>query len=158
MEKIASFTVDHDLLTPGIYLSRTDGDVITYDLRFITPNVPPFLPSPVMHTIEHLFATFARNSAYKDRVIYFGPMGCRTGFYFLLRDVDKSEAIQLIIDIVKQITEFFGDIPLVHHFAPDIQHKKSAMQRHRAPERISVGAHVREDHRAFQTPQDVCNF
>ncbi len=111
MEKIASFTVDHDLLTPGIYLSRTDGDIITYDLRFITPNVPPFLPSPVMHTIEHLFATFARNSAYKDRVIYFGPMGCRTGFYFLLRDVDKSEAIQLIIDIVKQITEFFGDIP-----------------------------------------------
>lgn len=74
MEKIASFTIDHDILTPGLYLSRVDGDITTYDLRFVKPNVPPYLPNPVMHTIEHLFATLARNEAgLKERVIYFDP-------------------------------------------------------------------------------------
>lgn len=111
MEKIASFTVNHDTLMPGAYVSRIDGDITTYDLRFIKPNTPPFLPNPVMHTIEHLFATYARNSEYADRVIYFGPMGCRTGFYFLVRDMSQQEALALIKETVKKCSEHMGEIP-----------------------------------------------
>lgn len=111
MKRIASFSVNHNKLTPGIYLSRIDGDIITYDIRMRKPNTPPYLSNPALHTIEHLFATFARNSEYEDRVIYFGPMGCRTGFYFLLRDVDREEAVQLIIRIFRQIAEYTGPIP-----------------------------------------------
>ena len=111
MEKIASFCVDHTKLDPGIYLSRVDGDIATYDLRFKNPNCPPFLSVPAMYTIEHLFATFARNSQWKDRVIYFGPMGCCTGFYLLLRGMKHTDAIALIQDMVKQAIEFTGDIP-----------------------------------------------
>ena len=111
MKKIASFTVDHNKLTPGIYLSRIDGDIVTYDIRMRKPNTPPYLENAALHTIEHLFATFARNSEYEDRVIYFGPMGCRTGFYFLLRNVEKEEAVQLIIRIFRQIAEYSGPVP-----------------------------------------------
>jgi S-ribosylhomocysteine lyase len=111
MKKIASFCVDHTKLEPGIYLSRIDGDIITYDIRMKKPNTPPFLSNGSLHTIEHLFATFARNSEYADHVIYFGPMGCRTGFYFLLRNVDKADAVQLIIRIFRQIADYSGEIP-----------------------------------------------
>lgn len=111
MKKIASFTVNHNTLNPGIYLSRIDGDVTTYDMRFIKPNTPPFLPNPVMHTIEHLFATYARNSALAEHVVYFGPMGCRTGFYFLVRGLDHQQALDLMRDTVKQCMEHTGDIP-----------------------------------------------
>ena len=82
MERIASFCVDHTKLVPGIYISRIDGDIATYDIRMRKPNTPPFLSNPVLHSFEHLFATIARNSEYGGRVIYFGPMGCRTGCYF----------------------------------------------------------------------------
>ena len=101
MKKITSFTVDHNTLEPGVYISRIDGDITTYDMRFIKPNTPPFLPNPVMHTIEHLFATYSRNSVLADKVIYFGPMGCRTGFYFLVKDMNEKIALQLIKDTVK---------------------------------------------------------
>lgn len=111
MKRIASFCVDHTKLMPGIYVSRIDGDITTYDIRLIRPNTPPYLSNGELHTIEHLFATFARNSEYADHVIYFGPMGCRTGFYFLLRDVGKAEAVQLIIKIFRQIAGFEGEIP-----------------------------------------------
>ena len=111
MKRIASFSVNHNKLTPGIYLSRIDGDIITYDIRMRKPNTPPYLSNAALHTIEHLFATFARNSEYEDRVIYFGPMGCRTGFYFLLRDVDEDEAVRLIIRIFRQISGYSGPIP-----------------------------------------------
>lgn len=111
MKRIASFSVDHTKLTPGIYLSRIDGDITTYDIRMRKPNTPPYLTNGALHTIEHLFATFARNSEYEDRVIYFGPMGCRTGFYFLLRNVDREEAVQLIIRLFRQIAEYSGPIP-----------------------------------------------
>ena len=111
MKKIASFTVNHDTLMPGVYVSRIDGDITTYDMRFIKPNTPPFLPNPVMHTIEHLFATYARNSRYADNIIYFGPMGCRTGFYFLVRDMSEQEALDLIKETVKKCAEHTGDIP-----------------------------------------------
>ena len=111
MKKITSFTVDHNTLEKGIYISRIDGDITTYDMRFIKPNTPPFLPNPVMHTIEHLFATYSRNSKYADNVIYFGPMGCRTGFYFLVRDLDNQTALDLIKETLKKCIDHHGDIP-----------------------------------------------
>ena len=111
MKKIASFTVDHDKLTQGIYISRIDGDITTFDLRFIKPNTPPFLKPYAMHTIEHLFATYARNCEHKDSVIYFGPMGCRTGCYFLTRDLDNATVLQIIKDAFEFIANFEGEIP-----------------------------------------------
>ena len=101
METIHSFTIDHDEHGEGFYLSATYGDVITYDLRFVYPNSGNYLPSPVMHTIEHLFATVVRNSSLSDKVIYFGPMGCRTGFYLLLRDVEYKTALALTKECIK---------------------------------------------------------
>ena len=111
MKTIASFLVNHDILEPGIYLSRIDGDVITYDLRFVKPNCPPFMENAAMHTLEHLFATIARNSQYSDGIIYFGPMGCRTGFYLLTRGVSHHDVIELIISAAEQIAEWKGEIP-----------------------------------------------
>ncbi|MBQ8860584.1 MAG: S-ribosylhomocysteine lyase [Ruminococcus sp.] len=111
MKKIASFTVDHDKLNVGAYISRIDGNITTFDLRFIKPNTPPFLDPLAMHTIEHLFATYARNSEFSDNVIYFGPMGCMTGFYFLLRDLELDVALNLIKDIVRKCRDHEGEIP-----------------------------------------------
>ena len=111
MKKITSFTVDHDKLDRGIYVSRIDGDITTFDMRFIKPNTPPYLPNPVMHTIEHLFATYSRNSELSEQVIYFGPMGCRTGFYFLVRDMDNETALELMKDTIKKCIDHEGDIP-----------------------------------------------
>lgn len=111
MEKIASFTINHDTLTEGIYISRLDGDITTYDLRFIRPNTPPFLEQKALHTIEHLFATFLRNSAFSQNIIYFGPMGCRTGFYLLVRDLPNLDAINLIKEVLSLSIDFEGEIP-----------------------------------------------
>ncbi len=111
MEKIASFQINHDTLLPGMYVSRVDGDVITYDVRFVRPNTPPYLPTAAMHTIEHLVATYVRNSVHKDGIIYFGPMGCRTGFYFLTRGVAHAEAIALMREAMVFTAAFEGDIP-----------------------------------------------
>jgi len=111
MDRIASFSIDHNKLMPGIYISRIDDDIVTYDIRMRKPNVPPFLTNAAIHTIEHLFATFARNSGFKDNIIYFGPMGCRTGFYFLVRNMNHKDAIQLIIDIFASIADFGGVVP-----------------------------------------------
>ncbi|XOQ48929.1 MAG: S-ribosylhomocysteine lyase [Eubacteriales bacterium] len=111
MEKIASFCVDHNKLLPGIYISRIDGDIVTYDIRMRKPNVPPFLENAALHTIEHLFATFSRNGKFKEQVIYFGPMGCRTGFYFLVRNMNSMDVIQLIKDAFAFIADFEGEIP-----------------------------------------------
>ena len=112
MRKITSFCIDHDKLLKGMYISRIDGDVITYDLRMVTPNQPPYLDQKGLHTFEHLFATYVRNSEYSDQIIYVGPMGCRTGFYFLTRDtLAKSAAITLIQDTMQFISTFEGDIP-----------------------------------------------
>ena len=97
--RIASFEVDHRYITPGIYLSRTDGDISTLDLRFCRPNAGCYLDNVTMHTIEHLFATYIRSSSIGPQVIYFGPMGCRTGFYLLVRNCDLSA----IVDTVKEI-------------------------------------------------------
>ncbi len=112
MEKIASFTVDHDRLEKGMYISRVDGDVITYDIRMKKPNGGDYLGYAELHTFEHLFATYARNSIYRDSVVYVGPMGCRTGFYLLLRDaVSGNEAISLVRQSFDFISGFEGEIP-----------------------------------------------
>lgn len=112
MEKIASFTVNHDRLERGMYVSRTDGDVITYDIRMKKPNGGDYLGNGELHTFEHLFATYARNSEYGRQVIYVGPMGCRTGFYMLLRDaVSGPEAIRLVKEAFGFIRDFKGEIP-----------------------------------------------
>ena len=112
MKKIASFTVDHTKLEKGMYVSRVDGDVVTYDVRMKKPNGGDYLSVPAMHTIEHLFATYARNSDLTGSVIYVGPMGCRTGFYLLLRDdVSKEDAIKLAKDSFRFISEYEGEIP-----------------------------------------------
>lgn len=112
MKTIASFTVDHNKLEKGMYVSRVDGDVITYDIRMVKPNGGVYLPSPAMHTFEHLFATYVRNSAYSDQIIYVGPMGCRTGFYFLTRDaLEKEQAIALVRECFAFIAGFEGKIP-----------------------------------------------
>lgn len=111
MNRIASFSVNHDFITPGIYLSRIDGDVQTYDLRTRTPNAGDYMDDLTMHSVEHLFATYVRNSAYGDRVIYFGPMGCQTGFYLLLRDVPKKEVPILVMEILEKIVNHEGEMP-----------------------------------------------
>lgn len=112
MKRIASFAVDHDKLQKGMYVSRIDGDVVTYDIRMKKPNGGDYLPNGAMHTIEHLFATYARNSGWGDRVIYVGPMGCRTGFYLLLRDsVSREQALELVRSSMAFIADFEGKIP-----------------------------------------------
>ena len=112
MKRIASFTVNHDLLEKGMYVSRIDGDVVTYDIRMKKPNGGDYLTDGALHTIEHLFATFARNSALADQVLYVGPMGCRTGFYLLLRDTASQEAaIRLVREAMACIVGFEGEIP-----------------------------------------------
>ncbi len=111
MKQIKSFQINHDTLTEGLYISRTDGDVITYDLRFVRPNTPPYLEMAAVHTIEHLFATYVRSSAYEDNIVYFGPMGCRTGFYFLTRGMTHDEVIQLTKETLRFIADFTDAVP-----------------------------------------------
>ena len=112
MKQIASFTVDHDKLEKGMYVSRIDGDVVTYDIRMKKPNGGDYLSNGALHTFEHLFATYARNSRLTDQVVYVGPMGCRTGFYLLLRDsVSRPEALALVQESFQFIRNFEGEIP-----------------------------------------------
>ena len=112
MEKIESFKVDHRYIVPGIYLSRVDGDVATYDLRFKKPNAGDYLTDLELHSLEHMFATYARNGRFKDRVIYFGPMGCRTGFYLLLRGLPPEDVRAIVKETLEKIVfeadEMFG--------------------------------------------------
>ena len=113
MERIASFTVDHNKLRPGLYLSRRDGDVITFDLRFKTPNTGDLLSNSEMHSVEHLIATLLRNSEDREAVIYFGPMGCQTGFYFLFdnRLLSCEGAIELLKEVFDAAADFDGEMP-----------------------------------------------
>ena len=112
MQKIASFTVNHDRLEKGMYISRIDGDVVTYDIRMKKPNAGDYLCMSAAHTIEHLFATYARNSAVGKDIIYVGPMGCRTGFYLLVREsVSHVLAIELVKQSMAFIKDFAGEIP-----------------------------------------------
>lgn len=117
MEKIASFTIDHLKLQPGVYVSRKDHvgveTLTTFDLRMTSPNDEPVMNTAEVHTIEHLGATFLRNHAkYKDKVVYFGPMGCRTGFYLILAgDLTSGEIVPLMVEMYEFIRDYKGDVP-----------------------------------------------
>lgn len=111
LERIASFQVDHRVLERGIYTSRVDGDVVTYDIRMKRPNKGDYLDPAAIHTFEHLFATYARSSRFKDGVIYVGPMGCRTGFYLLVRGLSQQQVIELVRESFAFIADFEGAIP-----------------------------------------------
>ena len=117
MEKIASFTIDHNKLQPGIYVSRKDhvGDsvITTFDLRMTSPNEEPVMNTAEMHTIEHLAATYLRNDPrYKDQTIYFGPMGCRTGFYLLQAgDYESKDIVELMTAMFEFIRDFKDEVP-----------------------------------------------
>lgn len=117
MEKIASFNIDHLRLLPGLYVSRKDkigGETVTtFDLRITQPNAEPVMNTAEVHTIEHLGATFLRNEEHwKDKVIYFGPMGCRTGFYLLLAgDLTSADALPLVLNCFQFIRDYQGDVP-----------------------------------------------
>lgn len=112
MNRIASFCINHDTLTEGMYTSRVDGDVVTYDIRMVKPNQGDYLDPPALHTFEHLFATYVRNTKYSDDIVYCGPMGCRTGFYFLVRDtLSPQTAIDLVRETMDFVCAFEGTIP-----------------------------------------------
>ena len=117
MEKITSFTIDHIKLEPGVYVSRKDHvgqEVITtFDLRMTSPNDEPVMNTAEVHTIEHLAATYLRNDPqYGDKTIYFGPMGCRTGFYLLLAgDYESKDIVKLVTELYELIRDFKGEVP-----------------------------------------------
>ena len=117
MEKITSFTIDHIKLQPGLYVSRKDRvgqeTVTTFDLRLTKPNDEPVLNTAEMHTIEHLAATYLRNEpSWKDKVLYFGPMGCRTGFYLLLAgDLNSKDVLSLVQNCFRFVADFRGEVP-----------------------------------------------
>lgn len=110
MQKITSFTVDHDYIQKDIYISRIDGDVTTYDLRTRIPNAGDYMDNVTMHSVEHLFATYIRNSEIGGSVIYFGPMGCRTGFYLLVRDLPAERVLEAVISVLKSIVTHDGEM------------------------------------------------
>ena len=113
MERIASFQVDHNKLVPGMYLSRRDGQVTTLDLRFKKPNTGDLLTNAEMHSVEHIIATLLRNGRAKDAVIYFGPMGCQTGFYLLYDSgrLSDEDAVALVKETFAQGADFAGEMP-----------------------------------------------
>lgn len=110
MNRIASFSVDHDLLEPGIYISRVDGDITTFDLRTRKPNAGEYMDTCTAHTVEHMFATYVRNSEIGDKVIYFGPMGCRTGFYLLTRNTAPEKVLEVTKKVLEQIVNHKGEV------------------------------------------------
>ncbi len=110
MERIASFTVNHDKIEEGIYISRIDGDITTYDMRMRKPNMGDYIDNLTIHSLEHMFATYVRNSEIGSKVIYFGPMGCQTGFYLLVRDENDYKTLEVIKDVLTKIINHSGEI------------------------------------------------
>ena len=112
VRRISSFSVDHDLIDEGIYVSRIDGDITTYDLRTRKPNMGDYMDNITMHSVEHMVATYIRNSNIGGDVIYFGPMGCRTGFYLLVRNADNAQVLSelkaVLAKVAFEATEMFG--------------------------------------------------
>ena len=112
MRRITSFSVDHDLIGKGIYISRIDGDITTYDMRTRVPNAGDYMDNLTMHSLEHMFATYIRNSDIGESVIYFGPMGCRTGFYLLVRDLAPETVLdeikKALFEIAENAQQMFG--------------------------------------------------
>ena len=110
VKRIASFSVNHDFVDVGIYVSRIDGDVTSYDLRTRKPNCGDYMDNVTMHSLEHMFATYVRNSSIGEKIIYFGPMGCRTGFYLLVRDAENGEVLKTVTETLEKITKHEGDV------------------------------------------------
>ncbi len=110
IKKITSFTVDHTKITPSIYVSRVDGDVTTYDMRTRRPNMGDYMDNLTMHSFEHMFATYVRSSAIADDVIYFGPMGCQTGFYLLVRNAEHENVLSVVKEVLRSIIDHKGEM------------------------------------------------
>ncbi len=110
MEKIQSFRINHDVLEPGIYVSRIDGDITTYDLRTRKPNAGDYMDVVTMHSVEHMIATLIRNSAIASDIIYFGPMGCQTGFYLLVRNADNETVLAVLKDCLRKTLAHEGPV------------------------------------------------
>lgn len=109
-KKIASFTIDHNKLSPGIYVSRIDGDIVTYDLRTRKPNMGDYMDNITMHSVEHMIATYIRSSNIGEDIIYFGPMGCQTGFYLLVRNGDNETVLSVLKDVLQKVIDHEGDV------------------------------------------------
>ena len=110
MKRIQSFCVDHDYIDEGIYVSRIDGDITTFDMRTRKPNMGDYMDNITMHSLEHMFATYIRNSDIGNNVIYFGPMGCRTGFYLLTRDIPKERVLEETVTVLEKIIAHEGEV------------------------------------------------
>jgi len=110
MQKITSFEVNHNTLIPGLYISRIDGDITTYDLRTRVPNSGSYMDNSTMHTAEHMLATYLRNSSIKDSILYFGPMGCQTGFYLLVRNADDEVVLQVLKQCISLVLSHKGEV------------------------------------------------
>lgn len=110
MERIQSFCVDHDYINEGIYISRIDGDITTFDMRTRVPNGGDYMDNITMHSLEHMFATYIRNSDIGQSVIYFGPMGCRTGFYLLTRDISPEKVLSEVLLALQKIAAHEGGV------------------------------------------------
>ncbi|MBE6595951.1 MAG: S-ribosylhomocysteine lyase [Ruminococcaceae bacterium] len=111
MKRIASFSVDHDKILPGMYISRIDGDITTFDLRTRRPNCGNYMDNRTMHSVEHMLATLLRNGEIGESVIYFGPMGCQTGFYLLTRDLAPEPVREALLSALRQTVEYTGEMP-----------------------------------------------
>ena len=107
---IKSFEIDHDILMPGFYISRVDGDITTYDMRTRRPNMGDYMSDLTMHSVEHMFATYIRNSQIASSVVYFGPMGCQTGFYLLVRDQAPDKVFEISKSILEKIIAHDGEM------------------------------------------------
>ena len=114
LTRIASFSVNHDYIDEGIYVSRIDGDIVTYDLRTRRPNKDFYMDNLTMHSVEHLFATYVRSSEIADKVIYFGPMGCQTGFYLLVRETSDKKVLEVVFSVLEKIIAHTGEMPGAH--------------------------------------------
>jgi len=110
IKKIASFEADHRTITPGLYISRTDKDITTYDLRTRKPNCGDYMDHRTMHSVEHMFATYVRNSSIGDDILYFGPMGCQTGFYLLVRNADNGVVRKIVCETLQKIINHEGEM------------------------------------------------
>ncbi len=110
MERIKSFTINHNVLMPGFYVSREDGDIITYDLRTRRPNMGDYMSNSTMHSVEHMFATIVRNSDIADDVVYFGPMGCQTGFYLVVKNQEPKKVFDVTKNVLEQILAYNGPV------------------------------------------------
>ena len=110
IEKIESFKIDHNKLNEGIYVSRVDGDIVTYDLRTRKPNMGDFMDNATMHSVEHMIATYIRSSALASDIIYFGPMGCQTGFYLLVRNAENEKVLAVLKETLEKVINHKGEV------------------------------------------------